>query len=284
MKELLPVFSMVNEKNFPVNVHYHKGEFKEHLHSHWEIVINIDGESTHNIIDKSYVLSKNQVILIKPSDKHSISDKSVKKHTSLSFEVSKNFISAYCNLINDSLYQKLLDSPNIITKLSKSIIDGIVNYLSSTSIKNGRMGNQDNQSNIRNIVCLLLSHLILKQYAKPNVLNMDLHETIPIVSQFLNLIQSEENIKSSFSEICGQLHYSKGHIIRSFKQNNMETPNKIFVRYKLSYACKLLDTTNLSVDSICEEIGFSSYSYFNKIFQKEYNMSPAEFRRRIIKN
>ena len=36
-----------------------------------------------------------------------------------------------------------------------------------------------------------------------------------------------------------------------------------------------------SVLSISMELGFSSVSYFNKIFKKRYNLSPLEFRKRF---
>lgn len=48
--------------------------------------------------------------------------------------------------------------------------------------------------------------------------------------------------------------------------------------YRLSYAARLLITTNLSVKEIIGKIGFSNKSYFYNEFFKKYNVSPKQFK------
>ncbi len=282
MTDRLPICWMENESSFPVNAHYHIGSYKEHLHSHWEISINIRNNSTHKIANNNYQLSKYQAILIKPLDKHSIIDNSQQKHTSLNIEISKDFLSNFCNQINESLYQELLEKENVVTILDKSLVNRIIDFLATVNIANDRLSDAKNQGAIRNLAFLLLSNLLFSQLDNFNIFHNETLYSNPIISKFFKVIQSKENIGLSFKEVCDSLNYSEGHIIRVFNQNNLETPNKIFIRYKLHHACKLLDTTQLNLCDICEQIGFSSYSYFTKLFKKEFGMSPIEFRKRNI--
>ena len=282
MTDRLPICWMENESAFPVNAHYHIGSYNEHLHSHWEISINIRNSSTHKIANNTYHLSKYQAILVKPLDKHSIIDNSPQKHTSLNIEISKDFLANFCNQIDSSLYQELLNRENIVTILDKPLVNKIIDFLATVNIYNSRMSDTHNQGAIRNLALLLLSNLLFSHLDNFNIFNSETLYSNPIISKFFKAIQSKENMGLSFKEICEMLNYSEGHIIRIFNQNKLDTPNKIFIRYKLHHACKLLDTTQLSLSDICEQIGFASYSYFTKLFKKEFKMSPIEFRKRNI--
>ncbi len=48
--------------------------------------------------------------------------------------------------------------------------------------------------------------------------------------------------------------------------------------YRLSYAARLLLTTNLSIKEIIHKIGFSNRSYFYNEFYNKYNLSPKEYK------
>ena len=47
---------------------------------------------------------------------------------------------------------------------------------------------------------------------------------------------------------------------------------------KLSYAAKLLQTTDLIVLDISSKVGYSSLSHFNRVFKATYHLTPSEYR------
>jgi len=47
---------------------------------------------------------------------------------------------------------------------------------------------------------------------------------------------------------------------------------------KINYASNLLLRSNTPIISICFDSGFQNVSHFNRVFKKEYGISPREFR------
>jgi len=48
---------------------------------------------------------------------------------------------------------------------------------------------------------------------------------------------------------------------------------------RLKKAKGLLCGSSLSIDSIAEQTGFASYTYFSRLFKKKYHLSPLAYRK-----
>ena len=44
---------------------------------------------------------------------------------------------------------------------------------------------------------------------------------------------------------------------------------------------ELLESTNIPISQICRIIGYSSPEHFSRIFKKEYQVSPSDYRKSI---
>ena len=61
------------------------------------------------------------------------------------------------------------------------------------------------------------------------------------------------------------------------KQTNLNF--SVFVNeLRISYSVALLLQTQFSISEICYKSGFSNLSYFNRVFQQKYSMSPRQYR------
>lgn len=86
---------------------------------------------------------------------------------------------------------------------------------------------------------------------------------------------SDENFSvESLTEI---LSISRSNLQRKLKTISGLTPGDYLRNYRLRKACKLLLETDMRINEVAYSVGFSSPSYFAKVFQKNYNMSPKEF-------
>ena len=56
------------------------------------------------------------------------------------------------------------------------------------------------------------------------------------------------------------------------------TPNEYIRMIRLRKAAELLKSTNLRINEVCWQVGFSSRSHFSKCFQEQYGMSPSEYK------
>lgn len=57
------------------------------------------------------------------------------------------------------------------------------------------------------------------------------------------------------------------------------TINDFLNYYRLSYAAKLLTTTDDAVIVIADLAGFNNRSYFNRLFRERYKLTPTEYRK-----
>jgi AraC-like DNA-binding protein len=80
-------------------------------------------------------------------------------------------------------------------------------------------------------------------------------------------------------DACSLVEMNYHYFCRSFRSVTGSSFNQYLNRFRISMAEKLLLTTERSITDICGETGFSSISYFNRVFRKEKGMSPSAYRR-----
>lgn len=82
----------------------------------------------------------------------------------------------------------------------------------------------------------------------------------------------------SLDELADNLRLSKYHLQRTFAETVGLTPHEYTNRIRIERAMELLRHTESSVEEIARLIGFSSGSYFIKVFSKLTAMTPGAFR------
>ncbi|MBQ8173940.1 MAG: helix-turn-helix transcriptional regulator [Clostridia bacterium] len=80
-------------------------------------------------------------------------------------------------------------------------------------------------------------------------------------------------------QICREAHVSKFHFCRLFKETIGLTVMDYVLSTRLLQAKTLLRTTTLPIGEISERCGFSSISYFSRVFRAEEGVSPRAYRR-----
>lgn len=68
------------------------------------------------------------------------------------------------------------------------------------------------------------------------------------------------------------------HFIRLFRQAYGLSPHRYLTMRRIEEAKRLLATTDLSVGTICVEIGFASPSAFSRLFKAHVGMPPLAYR------
>ena len=88
-----------------------------------------------------------------------------------------------------------------------------------------------------------------------------------------------ENI--SIEKLCEEFHFSKNHIINTFKQEYGMTPIIYLNELRLNHAEALIEATSNSLEQISLESGFQTYSHFYKMFLRRHGYSPEQWRKEI---
>jgi len=80
------------------------------------------------------------------------------------------------------------------------------------------------------------------------------------------------------ARICGM---SDSHFMSFFKKVTGMSFMNYFTHYRVERAQTLLTSTDDSLASISQELGFCDQSYFGTVFRKVVGMTPATYRRRL---
>ena len=80
-------------------------------------------------------------------------------------------------------------------------------------------------------------------------------------------------------QIAQAVNVSVRHLRRLFWQARRESPQTAFTRLRLERAMGLLSLSNLKLDAIARQCGFSSSSDFCRVFKIHHHMSPDAWRK-----
>ena len=87
----------------------------------------------------------------------------------------------------------------------------------------------------------------------------------------------------SLDQLAAEAGLSVFHFARMFKQSVGVPPRVYLTQLRMEKATELLQSTELSVTEIAQEVGYSSSQVLARIFLKHYHRSPTEYRR-IVRN
>ena len=93
-------------------------------------------------------------------------------------------------------------------------------------------------------------------------------------------IQNHYHEKLTLDDIAGAANISTRECSRCFSTNLSQSPIDYLNHYRTERAAHLLISGNKSILDISEECGFSSGSYFSKMFVRTMDCTPMEYRKK----
>ena len=124
------------------------------------------------------------------------------------------------------------------------------------------------------ILYILMSRFFKQAVAKTEVKDDRIHQTLAYIRKHLD---SHLDIDMLADKAC----MSKDHYIRVFKRETGETPNVYITKRKLEKAELTLATSDLSIKCIAQMLGYSDYSYFNRVFKQKTGVTPQQYRENL---
>lgn len=98
------------------------------------------------------------------------------------------------------------------------------------------------------------------------------------VRDSVKFIEAHYHAMIGQEELAERLGLSKFHLLRTFAKYVGVTPNEYLNRVRIERAVDLLRTTDRSIETIASEVGYSTGSYFIKVFHKLTGQTPGAFR------
>lgn len=101
-------------------------------------------------------------------------------------------------------------------------------------------------------------------------------EFLNLVHQTLETHVSDENF--GIAELCEILNISRTQLHRKLKKLTGLSASHYLRSLRLEIAKDLLEKTGLNVSEVAYRVGFSSPSYFSKVFKEEFGYAPKELK------
>jgi len=129
----------------------------------------------------------------------------------------------------------------------------------------------DKIQSISNIASMLVKHILLE-----NMLRPDFDESIQKAVSYIN-----DHLEKDLSvrEIARNINISKSVLYRRFHTCFNCTVSEYINTKRVDRSIELLTKTDLSIEEISQKTGFSSASYYSKIFKKEKGVSPLQYKK-----
>lgn len=86
----------------------------------------------------------------------------------------------------------------------------------------------------------------------------------------------DELSRTSLAEI---VYLNPDYLARLFKKETGISLGNYIIQARIKVAKHLLETTQLSVNTIASKTGYTNYSYFTKLFKQEIGFTPNEYRK-----
>lgn len=104
-----------------------------------------------------------------------------------------------------------------------------------------------------------------------------IRKDVALVKSYIKAHLSE---KINLESLADMVFLSPGYLSLIFKQSTGDTVSHYIISQRIDEAKRLLETTNMKVNQICEKVGIDNVSYFGQRFKMFYGMSPSEYRKR----
>lgn len=104
-------------------------------------------------------------------------------------------------------------------------------------------------------------------------------ELDPRVAGALRTMQKQPGQPFSNPVLAREAGMHTNAFIRLFTSQVGESPQAWYMRRRVEEACRLLHHSTLSIKQIAERTGFCDRGHFSRVFRRERDIGPAEFRR-----
>lgn len=99
------------------------------------------------------------------------------------------------------------------------------------------------------------------------------------IQEILDYIQEHYHKNIYLSDLAHEFFYNQSYISSLFKKHLDKTFTEYLKDIRMAKACVLLLETEDSITDIANQVGYSDYCYFSKIFKKTYGITPLQYRK-----
>ena len=244
-----------------------------HYHDEIELLQVISGEFTCIAEGERYTARAGEVIFIRSGVPHATECLAGTRISLVQFKESAFMDTEIRRIIRYSLKLRDLSEDPVRIIRSAELFDEI-NYMLKEQAAEDRAYEIFIKASVIKIIGILYRLCILSD-AEQIYESEKTEKVLPILSY----INDNYKYPITLAEASAVLGFDQSYFCRIFKSAIGTTFTEYVNFVRVCKAEKLLGKTGMSILEISSDIGFSSVSYFNRVFKKYRNCSPSHYRR-----
>jgi AraC-like DNA-binding protein len=106
------------------------------------------------------------------------------------------------------------------------------------------------------------------------------HKPLGYSETIMRYIEEHYQEDVSLGRLSEETHLSETYISRVFRRETGGCISEYLTARRIKHACGLLERTELSVESIGQQSGFSNVSHFIQTFKRQIGVTPLQYRKK----
>lgn len=261
-------------------------DFPKHKHNYIEINYVYNGELNQKVGNQKISLQQGELLFLNQHIEHEI-QACAKEDIVINFIIQPQFFDFIFSFLNtenrisnfliNSLYNSTQNGQFLYFKVSEvesiqDLIKKIIIEIMSPAFMS--------ESTIKLYMGLLMVELI--KHADKAEHTEDYPVQHYLIVESLKYI--DEHFRSaSLYELASKLNQPDYALSKEIKKATHYTFKELLQEKRLIKAKELLESTDIPIASVIDQVGYDNVSYFYRIFKNKYNLTPKQFREHLAK-
>lgn len=264
----------VETKDFFIEEYTLKKPMSEmHYHNSYELYYILKGERDYFIGDRFFKAYENDFVLVRKNVFHRTAGKGA---TRILIFFTDEMLRRY---FSKEIVARLLTCFDLYmlrpTPEENEYIAPLLNRLLAEYNRSKKNGEKQDEC----LIACYLFELLFKLLSGQNF-SVPQNTSDERVSKIIEYINENYFTIENIDEIAGHFFISKYYLYRIFKEMLGVSLISYLNMIKVRGACAMLKAGKCKMVDVAMKCGFNSSAYFCKVFKKEMNMSPKEYRNR----
>lgn len=271
------------DSNIDFRVSHDERKFRDyympqnHYHSEYEIYYLCSGQRYYFIKDRTYLINPGDLIFINSNEIHRTLNTLEMSHSRTIVQFSEAIVSQIQSLLPlDSIASCFIrDYPILhLDPKNRSLIDSLF-----TRMINDHLENTFDNILQKILLCELLvlsARLFPLQTTPLYQKSSSLHNHVTSIVKYINENYSED---ITLVNSATKFYISPSYLSKIFHKTTGFTFTEYINFTRVKQAKVLLEKTDLNIQEISEQTGFTSNTHFGRVFKELTEISPSEYRK-----
>lgn len=276
MNQELPL--VIEKENFDT----HKQDELAHWHNSFELIEVVEGKFFCNVDGSEFLINKGNICIINRGRLHHIY---TEDHNAFKCRKKTIIFNPDYFIKDENIYEKyilpLLEKDafaHIQFNIKKGIgldINALMKEIEALEDEKPIGYELEEYS----LIYKVIRYLYLAYQSSKQTIHTAYDANVQIQRNMTSFIHEHFNSKIGLEDIAEAGQVSKSTCIRLFHKYTGKSPVDFLNNYRLQMSAEKLVTTSEQITEIAYDCGFGQPSYFNRLFLKEYNMTPNQYRK-----